>query len=199
MAKERFLARISDLDVDGNSFYRELLYTVGSGDTVDRCIFWAEHWKGSNQGWQEWSPGNSYVQSVTFTQGPNSAPVPTPPQPTGNPLFPGILWYGSLPLRFLNWTMATGTNSVNNPWINTPAEGLETKGKRMVETNNFGGLWYQFAQYRHDVDIPFNIWCTRVSFFMVLLSGPLGFSAERKDFYMSQVDSSQAKLSFEEV
>lgn len=180
MAKDRFIMRITDLDVEGNTFYRRALFNTIAGETVDRLIFWADHWAVNEQGWSDESPNNSWVQSITFTQGADTLPVPpTPPQPTGNPIFPGIIWYGSLPLTFVNWS-TSGTASVNNQWLTTPAEGIETKGKRITAAGNAGAIWYQIAQYRHDLDIPFNIWSTRVTVMCVLLSAEGGFSPERK-------------------
>lgn len=187
MPKPRFLARTTTLAITGATFFRESLFTIGEGDTLERCIFWADHWTPSTQGWGDQSPNNSWIQSVTFTQGPDTEPPVTPPQPTGNPNYPGILWWGSLPLTFVNWNIGSGS-STNNSWITTPAEGIETKGKRLVGLTNFGDVWYQFAQYRHNASDPFNLWSTRVSMFIVILRGGPGLAQEREDYYVNQVE-----------
>lgn len=196
MAKTPFILRQTIIDAAGAAFFRQQVFTILGGDTVDRVIIHVEHWMLNNVDVD--GLGNSTIHSIDYTQGPDINPPPTPPQPSGTPSIPGRLWWGYLQAREQRYNESLGT-SVIQTRIDTPPDGIETKGKRLTQQGNFGGLWYQYAQIGHGIGIPFNTWATRVSMMAVVLTPPAGLTAAARAFYEGQAAETGGSVQFSEA
>lgn len=194
MARQRLIIRGDLAGEESLTFVRQNLFLMAPGETLGRTVMWWNMWTLVETGWGEDGPHNGTVFCMNFTEGPEANPAPpTPQQPLNNRFQSSIIWFGQLPLTFNNWTQSTGTNSVNNQWLATPAEGVETKGMRNVNLGNIGGVWWQMQQRRLNPVDPFGSWAFYLSFMAVILLAPAANVDERIEWY-----SSQAGLSVDE-